>query len=127
MFVSANEVRRARDQGLPVAPVPPEQLQEGAPIAPGSGSVSVMSPAPHPNAAKLFLNWLLTREGQLAWQQALRLPSLRVDIPKDQLDPSDVPKGRGRYVSVGTEEFSRIGGAVIRDLVNKALAKAGRQ
>jgi iron(III) transport system substrate-binding protein len=127
MFVSANEVRRARDQGLPVTPVPAEQLQEGAPIAPGSGSISVMSPAPHPNAAKLFLNWLLSREGQRAWQQALRLPSLRVDIPKDQLDPFDVPKGGGRYVSVGTEEYSRIGGTAIRDVVNKALAKAGRQ
>ncbi len=23
--------------------------------------------APHPNAAKLFINWILTKEGQTAW------------------------------------------------------------
>lgn len=127
IFLSASEARRAREQGLPLAPVPAEQLREGAPVAPGSGSISLMSPAPHPNAAVLFINWLLSREGQIAWQHAVRLPSLRVDIPKDGLDPFDVPKSGGDYVAVGAEEYSRIGATAIREVVSKALTKAGRE
>jgi hypothetical protein len=33
----------------------------------GIGGPSIYSKPPHPNAAKVFINWLLTREGQVAW------------------------------------------------------------
>ncbi len=47
--------------------------------------------APHPNAAKVFINWYLSREGQIAWQRAMNnevleaSDSLRIDIPKDNV------------------------------------------
>ena len=43
-----------------------------------------MDRAPHPNAAKLFLNWWLTQEGQTAYNTLTDgnpPPSLRVDVP----------------------------------------------
>ncbi len=79
--------------------------------------------APHPSVATLFINWLLSREGQDKWQKAQRLPSLRVDLSKEGLYPSDVPKPGVKYVKAGTEEHSRITRGAIRDLVSKALAK----
>jgi len=128
IFLSASDSRRAHEQGLPVVPVSADQLKEGAPVAPGSGNVSLMNPAPHPNAAKLFINWLLSRAGQITWQQAVRLPSLRVDIPKTGLFPADIPKLGKKYISVGTEEYLRIGrSGVVGDLIKKATAKADRQ
>ena len=45
--------------------------------------------APHPNAAKLFINWALTREGQTAFTQHTQIPSRRTDVPVP--DPADYP------------------------------------
>jgi iron(III) transport system substrate-binding protein len=83
-------------QGLPVSWFAPEQLKEGAYITAGSGGVALINKAPHPNAAKVGLNWLLSREGQIAYQRLFTEgndgpDSLRIDIPKDK-----VPRGNRR-------------------------------
>jgi iron(III) transport system substrate-binding protein len=83
-------------QGLPVSWFAPEQLKEGAYITAGSGGVALINKAPHPNAAKVGLNWLLSREGQIAYQRIFTEgndgpDSLRIDIPKDK-----VPRGNRR-------------------------------
>jgi iron(III) transport system substrate-binding protein len=83
-------------QGLPVSWFEPERLKEGAYITAGSGGVALINKAPHPNASKVALNWLLSREGQIAYQQIFRQgndgpDSLRIDIPKD-----NVPRGNRR-------------------------------
>ena len=39
-----------------------------------------MHNAPHPNAAKLYINWLLTKEGQTAHSQAAQTNSRRLDV-----------------------------------------------
>ncbi len=36
--------------------------------------------APHPNAAKLFINWFLTKEGQTIWSKAVPINSARSDV-----------------------------------------------
>lgn len=54
--------------------------------------------APHPNAAKLFINWALTREGQTAFTQQTQIPSRRTDVPVP--DPADYP-------STNIEEINR--------------------
>jgi iron(III) transport system substrate-binding protein len=83
-------------QGLPVAWFDPAHLKEGAYITAGSGGVALINKAPHPNVAKVALNWLLSREGQIAYQRIFTQgndgpDSLRIDIPKDK-----VPKGNRR-------------------------------
>jgi iron(III) transport system substrate-binding protein len=83
-------------QGLPVSWFAPEHLKEGAYITAGSGGVALINKAPHPNAAKVGLNWLLSREGQIEYQRIFTEgndgpDSLRVDIPKDK-----VPRGNRR-------------------------------
>lgn len=37
--------------------------------------------APHPNAARVFMNWFLSKEGQSIYHQAAASPSLRQDVP----------------------------------------------
>ena len=83
-------------QGLPVSWFDPEHLKEGAYITAGSGGVALINKAPHLNAAKVGLNWLLSREGQIAYQRIFTEgndgpDSLRIDIPKDK-----VPRGNRR-------------------------------
>jgi iron(III) transport system substrate-binding protein len=94
--VSRMDLDKMQTQGLPVDWFDPDHLKEGAYITAGSGGSAVINRAPHPNAAKLALNWLLSREGQIAYQRIFTYgeegpDSLRIDIPKDK-----VPRGNRR-------------------------------
>ena len=90
---SCRDMRRAMRQGLPVNQILPGSLKEMEPVIGGGGSsVAVLiNKAPHPNAAKLFINWYLSREGQMTWQRVMNevvieaSDSMRVDIPKDDV------------------------------------------
>src|SRR3954468_747372 len=54
---------------------------EGAPVVGiGVGGIQMPSRPPHPNAAKLFINWLLTRDVQARLMQAIKLNSRRLDV-----------------------------------------------
>jgi len=85
------EVRRtrldiAKKQGLPVDWFSAQQFKEGVPLAPAGGSVALLNRAPHPNAARVAINWLLSREGQMIYQKLFGdRDSLRIDIPKDDV------------------------------------------
>jgi iron(III) transport system substrate-binding protein len=127
LFLSDGNVQQAIDQGLPVAPVAADHFKEGASIGPGFGAVALAERAPHPSAAKLYINWLLSRDGQATWQAAIKAPSLRTDIPKDSLPSVQVPKPDGHYTNAGTEEYARLNATSTRDVVTRGLEKAGRQ
>ena len=79
-----------------------------------------MNQAPHPNAARVFINWLLSREGQVSFQKSMNsadllVESLRVDIAKD---PVPVPRRRVpgvKYIIMDTPERSN------QEPVNKLL------
>jgi iron(III) transport system substrate-binding protein len=78
------ELRLLAKKGIPIKlrPLPRDQ---GVLRATGSGCcISVFDNAPHPNAAKLFVNWFLSKEGQTLTHQlipALDRASLRTDVP----------------------------------------------
>jgi iron(III) transport system substrate-binding protein len=55
----------------------------------GGEIASIYKGAPHPNAAKLFLNWLLSKEGQIAWSTNIGNNSARKDVPV--VEPSEAP------------------------------------
>lgn len=81
--------------GAPVSytPVP----KEGTHLATGGSSISLINRAPHPNAARLFINWLLSREGQMHMQDSLKLPSAREDISTEGLDPLNIRSPGAKY------------------------------
>ncbi len=91
--------------------------------------MSLVNRAPHPNAAKVFINWLLSRKGQLALQK-LADPddppnSRRIDIPKDDVPPSNrLVEGR-RYLDVGRPEWQDMEPifALARDIMKTQEAK----
>src|SRR5262249_23145602 len=63
-------LRRAAEQGLPVVEVNPYQFKEAPGIGSNNGAIVLMNNHPHPNAAKVFINWYLSREGQIAFRMA---------------------------------------------------------
>jgi iron(III) transport system substrate-binding protein len=64
--------------GLPVRPL--SAVKEGFYAASGSGNVTVLRGAPHPNAAGIFLHWLLSKDGQTAFTKAMGQPTRRHDV-----------------------------------------------
>ena len=49
--------------------------------------------APHPNAGKLLMNWLLTKEAQTVMHQSEKSLPLRTDVPDYTLDVLKIPAG----------------------------------
>jgi iron(III) transport system substrate-binding protein len=102
------EIRQASEQGLPVAAF--GALKEGAGVSVGDGALALLKDSDHPNAARLFVNWFLSREGQLTFQkEAAKFPndavdSRRIDIPKDHV-PGDRRRVPGyQYLDIDTPE-----------------------
>jgi iron(III) transport system substrate-binding protein len=67
-----------------------------------SSTVWLVNRAPHPNAARVFINWLLTRDAQVVWAKEVETNSRRVGI-----EPGNpqfmVPRG-ARFFQVDAEE-----------------------
>jgi iron(III) transport system substrate-binding protein len=74
--------------GLPVKPVP--NIKEGAHASNGSGVVTIVKNPPHPNATKLFVNWLLGKEGQEVYGKAMVQGTRRLDVDTQWLKESGV-------------------------------------
>jgi ABC-type Fe3+ transport system substrate-binding protein len=71
--------------------VDPGQIREGSDVSPANGSVALFNRAPHPNAAKVYINWLLSKEGQTEFARAAGYVSARVDAPTDHAPSWRVP------------------------------------
>jgi ABC-type Fe3+ transport system substrate-binding protein len=83
---SRADVDFAKSQGLPVDWFDPKQIREGMGISTSNGNIGLLNRAPHPNAAKVAINWLLSKEGQIHYQRLqFGSNSLRIDIPKDSI------------------------------------------
>jgi iron(III) transport system substrate-binding protein len=64
--------------GLPIAPLPTPK--EGVFATSGYGNLVIFKSAPHPNATKVFVNWLLSRDGQEIYGRAMGVASRRLDV-----------------------------------------------
>jgi iron(III) transport system substrate-binding protein len=93
-----------RKKGAPVLRLV-KSMKEGVEANPGSsGNITVLKNAPHPNALKLYINWFLSKEGQMVLQKGnAKGDSLRTDIPKDMLDPRWKRKKGGKYRVIATD------------------------
>ena len=126
-----SEILKVKAQGLPVDEFRTAQWKESRVISAGNmGSVALPSQPPHPNAARVFVNWLLSREGQIALQRTTNTPynseeSLRTDVPKD-LVRNEVRRIDGvKYLLVDKPEY--IDMAPIYEIVSKALAQSKKR
>ena len=109
----ADQVEDARNKGLPVEMLDSHALKkDGVGLEAGGTMLALANRAPHPNAAKVLINWFLSREGQTAVQKTgANEPgqnSLREDIPKEHL-PVSLQRQRGvKYIRLwGAEVWDR--------------------
>lgn len=91
-----------KNVGLPIEVL---SLKEGAPLTQGTGAITVLEKAPHPNAIKVFLNWILTREGQTLLSRYDLAQSARLDVPIDHLPEYYKRQPEVNYVNLAQEEI----------------------
>ncbi len=85
---------------LPVAPLP--YPKEGLYTTGGYGHLMAIKNAPHPNAAKVFVNWLLSKEGQEVFDRGMGVGSRRYDVPTKWLKDFGVIASKD---SLSVEQF----------------------
>jgi iron(III) transport system substrate-binding protein len=62
----------------PIKPLP--EPKEGSYTSSGSGALSVIKNSAHPNATRVFVNWLLGKEGQEVYGKAMGQATRRLDV-----------------------------------------------
>ncbi|HEY2987035.1 MAG TPA: extracellular solute-binding protein [Candidatus Binatia bacterium] len=65
-------------EGLPIKEL--AQPREGLPGSNGYGTLGVVKNPPHPNATKVFVNWLLSKEGQDFYGKVMLQSTRRLDV-----------------------------------------------
>lgn len=126
LFGNGDDVLQARARGLPINVVDTGVWKEGGMLEPGAFTLAWLDKSPHPNASKVFLNWLLSRDGQLALQKDGGVnDSLRIDIPKNDVRPVARRKEGAKYVVTWKEDW--IDSEPMQRVVNQALSRSARK
>ncbi len=86
------------------APIKRYLLKEGSYISSGAANLAIINRASHPFASKLFINWLLSKEGQTIWSREAQSVSGRVDVPIDHVQTWKIPDPQMKYFLEYTEE-----------------------
>ena len=120
------QLEEAKNKGLPVEVLDAHVMKkDGVGLEAGGTMIALANKAPHPNAAKVLINWFLSREGQMAVQKTGAgepgYNSLRDDIPKEHL-PAWAQRQRSvNYIRLwGSAVWDR---SSITDLVNEMANK----
>lgn len=103
VFPNVGSMQEYMDAGAPLAWV---AAAEGSYLSVAGANVVLVNKAPHPNAAKVFINWYLSREGQTLFSQIYGSQSARLDVPTEGLDPLKVRlPGTKFFLDADTEEW----------------------
>ena len=109
LCIGCGDIERAAQEGLPVSELDRRHLKEaGNNIGlNGNSGLALISKAAHPNGAKVFINWFLSRRGQTVWQEVMNgkvnepSNSMRIDIPKDKVLPQARREEGAKYTITG--------------------------
>ncbi len=124
------DIEDAAKQGLPVKFFEPGHFKEGAFVGPSQGGFALFKNAPHPNAAKVAINWLLSREGQETYQKVYAQlhdvrQSMREDISTEVI-PTVYRRQKGvKYIYSGRPEWLDMG--PVSKLIKEAQQAAGKR
>lgn len=106
----------ARKFLIPGMPVEVAFVKEGAPTSSANGTIVAVGKMAHPNAATVFINWLLSKEGQTIFARNQGSISQRTDVVPEGIDPRFLPQP-GEKIVDETEESVSSRPALVSDLV----------
>ena len=95
-----------------------------APVTSGNGMLVVFNRAPHPNAAKLFVNWMASKEGLEVYARLLKMSPTRNDIDDSQFVAADsIPKPGVEYFDSFDWQYSVETKGKVRDFMKELLGR----
>lgn len=94
-WVSTSRLSYFIEAGAPLKNL--DDIKEGTYLGSGGSSLTIINKAPHPNAAKAFINWFLSKEGQVQFQKQVMKQSARNDIPPEGIPLSLQRKPGAKY------------------------------
>jgi iron(III) transport system substrate-binding protein len=116
------EIERLRAEGQPVDTV--YGLEDMPGSLSGGNMVGIMDKAPHPHAAKVFVNWIASKEGSEIYGRGLKMVPARSDIDASSFMPPEViPKPGVKYFDVYDYHFTTVTNAESRRRMREILRK----
>ncbi|MBI4330464.1 MAG: extracellular solute-binding protein [Chloroflexi bacterium] len=109
------------------APIDLAFVKEGTTVSATNGTFGVRTALAHPNAARVLVNWLLTKEGQTVFSRLQGIPSSRIDVPTEGLglDPRFLPQP-GEKLVFEDEEMILFRGGELTSALNEVIRQAGK-
>ncbi|HEY7067544.1 MAG TPA: extracellular solute-binding protein [Chloroflexota bacterium] len=92
------DVEALRADGFPLVTILRDGKKVPLNVSAGYGLVALVNRAPHPNAAKLFINWIAMREGNEVYNRAQVSVSTRADLDNSWAPDYIIPKPGEEYV-----------------------------
>lgn len=110
------------------APITNITVEEVSYLLAGIGHVGYIEKAPHPNASKVFLNWLLSKQGQTIWQTSRMDQSARIDTPVDHLEKAGYPvrKTSSEYLDVRKDTWELVDGKKAKQQIIELFSPLSR-
>ncbi|HLQ33353.1 MAG TPA: extracellular solute-binding protein [Chloroflexota bacterium] len=99
----------------------PELPDSSSALGGGFGDLGIWNRAPHPNAARVFANWIASKEGLTIYSQTQQQVPARTDIDPTWLPSYLVPKPNVKYLDTYDYDFELNYRLKIRDFYNKLL------
>jgi iron(III) transport system substrate-binding protein len=109
-------------RGLPLALFGSGAMQGDGFVTASNGTITVVRNAPHQNAVKVYVDYLLSREGQISWSKASGLASLRTDVPKDHIPEVLVPDEGIKYQETHLEKYVMMRKEIV-DFLNTVIRR----
>ncbi|MBI4334310.1 MAG: extracellular solute-binding protein [Chloroflexi bacterium] len=101
VFLSGPTIVQFANEGAPLAsPI----IKEPKQVTTSNGGLGIFSKPAHPNATIVFVNWLLSREGQMIATPRFGAPSARADITVTEGVPEIVRMQPGQKYAFQSEE-----------------------
>lgn len=126
LAVRESEVTALQKVGAKIRVIPTLEaggVQQGI-VAGSEGSAAVpnITPLPHPNAARVYLNWMFSREGQQALVDILGLASTHKLVDQSKLNPVLRRVEGVKYTVVNDERlYSAAATREMRDTVTRTI------
>jgi iron(III) transport system substrate-binding protein len=99
------DVAKLKQEGIPVDIL--ENLTDlYSQVSASFGQVALLDTPPHPNAARIFVNWIASKEGSEVFNRAMGTAPTRNDIDESFLPPQIIPKPGVQYFDTYDWEFT---------------------
>ena len=117
----SEEVDRLQKEGFPIAKAVPADAMDM--LTGASGLLAIVNRAPHPNAARVFLNWLASKEGAEVFSRTQLHATTRSDVDESFLPPDIIPQRGVKYFDSYDWEFTLSTKEKVRNLLAKLLKR----